>query len=186
MSGLSVHDDMLYYVALDLVQKQTGSDGLALRIYHALKEAEQAAYTKALHDLLPPDGAEPRSFPVYQHCHTCGTYYAQPGVSSGARCPECRIKVVEQAVEAKWKEAIGATDLQGSSPDNFIRWLRKDVAEQAKAEERERCCKAMCEYCREVNANFFTGIDGKLFHHTRSGDDICRAEAIRRGGGDDT
>ncbi|KKN32591.1 hypothetical protein LCGC14_0812140 [marine sediment metagenome] len=62
------------------------------------------------------------------------------------------VQETEQAVEAKWKEAIGATDLQGSSPDNFIQWLRKDVTEQAKALERERIEQVIRNCCVAITA----------------------------------
>ena len=59
----------------------------------------------------------------------------------------------------------------------------KEAEQAAEARMQERCCKAMCDLCREGDKPAYgeVGIHHDFYHY-KEGSIFCRASAIRRGG----
>ena len=65
----------------------------------------------------------------------------------------------------------------------FIIGHLQEAEQAAEARMRERCCKAMCDLCREGDKPAYgeVGIHHDFYHY-KEGSIFCRASAIRRGG----
>ena len=81
-------------------------------------------------------------------------------------------------------------NMAGNVVHNFEKIVEAHItqAEQAaKAEERERCCKAMCFKCKDgVPLSPGGEYHPPVNEFNEYSDFPCQAAAIRRGGGDDT